>query len=346
MGRRIAFYGLSSELLRLSSRIPGSDSSYFVDEVLGAAYGAADLRRSSQPDSLTPMTSLEEAISSSTAVVFAPRYRSIEDPEARLQEIRSHLELLAPFLGDRTIVNALPVGFGENAQIEEFLAGRTGRAPRYVYAPVGPGGSIRYLGTRRGEAPGWLLEATKGEVMGVEEAEAAHVDHVISSMAPSIIRGVVARGPPVGYLRDAFSGALEAFLLGASADPGSSAHSLYTMVRRAFDEYARRLVLALKDSIRGIGMKISRARVAVLWTVDEASARGDEAWAFQRLREALASTFVDLSFVRSDRLLQLDRKDVAVVCTKQDEESLSRRRFDGRLIVRALYPAPEVEQQV
>jgi hypothetical protein len=342
MGRSTLFYGLSSELLRLSSRVPGRDGAYFVDEVLGVAYRASDVARSPQQDSLTPVASLDGALSSSSEVVFAPRYRSIEDPGPRLQEIRSHLEVLAPHLGDRTLINALPVGPGENSQIEEFIADRTGRPPRYVYAPVGPDGSVRYIGVRRGDAPGWLVEATGGEVMDVEDAEAAHIDWALSSAMPRLVRGVVARGPPVGYLRDAFAGVLEAFLVGAGADPGSSAHSVYSLVRRAFDEYSKRLTSSLKESIRGIGMRMSRARIAILWTLDEGSLRGEEPWAFGRLREALASTFVDLSHTRSDRLLQLEGRDVALVCTRRDEEALSARRFEGRLVVRVLYPRPEI----
>ncbi|MDP7982565.1 MAG: hypothetical protein ACP5G6_05625 [Conexivisphaera sp.] len=344
MARRVAFYGLSSELRRLPSRILGSLDLYFIDEVLCAAYTAADVKHAPQPDSLTPMISLEQALSSSSEVVFAPRYKSIEDPDARIQEIRSHLEILLPFLKGKTVINALPVGYGENSQMEEFIATRIGSAPEYVYAPIEPGGSIRYIGVREGNSPKWLLEATKGEVMGIEEAEAAHIDDALSSMMPALIRGVVAQGPPVGYLRDAFSGALESFLVGANADPGSSAYSVYTLVRRSFDEYMRRLTSSLKEAIRESGMKISRARIAVLWTPDEDSARGDELWVFEKVRELLTSTFVDVTFVRSDRLLQLDRKDVVLVGTKADEEALSRRKFEGRLIVRALYPRPEIER--
>jgi hypothetical protein len=344
MGRHIAFYGLSSELLNLSSRIPGSEGLYFVDEVLGAAYSAADLRRSSQLDSLTPMTSLEEAIGSSSDVVFAPRYRSIENPEARLQEIRSHLEVLAPFLGKKTVINALPVGLGENAQMEEFLSSRMDAKPVYIYAPIEPNGAIKYVGAHRDQVPKWLLEVTRGEVMDIEDVEAAHINNVLSQTVPLLVRGVAAQGPPVGYVQEAFSGALEAFLVGATADPGSSAYSVYSLVRRSFDEYAKRLIAALKEAIRGSGMKISRARIAVLWTLDEGSARGDELWAFERLREALASTFVDLNFMRSDRLLQMERKDVALICTKLDEDAFSRRRFEGRVVVRMLYPRPEVVQ--
>ena len=342
MARRIAFYGLSSELRRIAGRLSGSWELYFVDEVLCAAYRATDVGRVPQPDSLTPMISLEEAVSSSSEVVFAPRYRSIEDAEARLQEIRSHLEVLLPFLKGKTLVNALPVGRGENSQMLEFMSARMGEPPGYIYAPVGPGGSIRYLGARDEDVPEWLLRLADGEVLGVEEAEAAHIDGVLSSMMPALVRGVVATGPPVGYLRDAFSGILESFLVGANADPGSSAYSVYTLVRRTFDEYLRRLTSSLKDAIRESGMKISRARIAVLWTPDEDSARGEELWAFERVKEALTSAFVDVAFVRSDRPLQLERRDVVLVGTSADEEALSRRRFEGRLVARMLYPRPEI----
>ncbi len=339
-GRRVVFYGLPSELRGLSARAPGDP--LFVDEVLYTAYPAAEVGRAAQPDSLTPVVSLKEAIASATDIVFAPRYRSIEDPEARLQEIRSHLEVLAPFLDERVLINALPVGPGEGSQIEEFIAGRIGRRPRYVYAPVGPDGSVRYIGVREGDAPEWLLRATKGEVLGVEEAEAAHIGEVLSRSIPAIVRGVTGSGPPTGYMRDAFMGALESFLLGANADPGSSAYSLYTLVKRALEEYLKRLTSLLKDAIRGSGMKVSRARLLVLWTPDEGSARGDERWALEKLKGALSSSFVDVEFAGIEGLRGLERRDVIIVCTRRDEESLSRIRLEGRIMVRALYPRPEV----
>ena len=40
----------------------------------------------------------------------------------------------------------------------------------------------------------------------------------------------------------------------------------------------------------------------------------------------------------------MERKDVALICTKLDEDAFSRRRFEGRVVVRMLYPRPEVVQ--
>ncbi len=242
--------------------------------------------------------------------------------------------------GSPTIINMLPVGFGENSRLMALVESKTGRRPSYLYAPVflsGPSGVLGSSGDA--EIPGWLSDL--GEAIDLEEAERMHFGTVFSKVLPSFISASLGSGPSC-YIRDLARGMLESFLVGSTVEASNPLYNLHNFMRKSFTTYLKRLVSTIKQLLKEKGMKISRARILVSWSYDTRSARGEGTWALSRLKEALTSAFVDVSFEVPSRLT-LERRDLVLVCTPGDEEALmsSPRWLPGKILLKASVPEPE-----
>ena len=317
---------------------------YLIDEVMGVAY---HLEPGSPPttllstDSLTPILSAERALSSASTIVYVPKYTHIDDRRSRLNDLSWHMErIISSINGSPTMINMLPVGFGENSRLMALVESRTGRRPPYLYAPIflsGPSGVLGSSGDAK--IPGWLSDL--GEAVGLEEAERIHFGTVFSKVLPSFISASLGSGPS-GYIRDLARGMLESFLVGSTVEASNPLYNLHNFMRKSFTAYLKRLVSTIKQLLKERGMKISRARILVSWSYDARSARGEGAWALSRLKEALTSAFVDVSFESPSRLT-LEKRDLILICTPDDEKAIlsSSRWLLGKILLKASVPEPK-----
>lgn len=357
----LAVFGMSTEGYEIARRAAVNGASVFiVDESnLTAILLNAEIART-YPDISTlqedePIMSfipLQEAVSKSDLLFFAPRIRTqAHNIKANTQSLFK--DAVESVKVGASVVFCVPVGIGGNSEYISILQHETGlemgSEVLYYYYPIEDGRNppkmIGSADTKQNPALCALLrppepagEASDFSTLAVSEY--SHAMDVISRFAqistavefgqfvPDEIKRNIAEDPRVGdlYIDGMIGGMLDLRLLELSLVHTKPLQRLASLYGKIIDSYVTRFVERIRQIVRRSGMRTTKTKMIVLWSFDPHLLRGDRNMMMQILIERLRDWLADVEFSSEmpRGILASDLPIAILPCTSRDFETALR----------------------
>ena len=364
---KIVVYGLSTEGYALASEmaIKGADVR-IIDESMSSAISLnAEIAKTypnvsslKEDEPLLAMEPTDVAISKAQYLFFTPRIRKTgQDTKT---EVHSQFkEAVAGIKKNSSVVFALPTGFGgnnENIALLEHVTGfKTGKQAFYFYYPLAPAGErprvIGSFGGREDPALSELLGEGRGKkrFVAVSSAERFHAINVLSKFSKTcsvlevykhaqdeaIKKDLSSDSSEEVFLDDMVNGLFDLKSLNSSFEGTNTPMYLINGGIKGVDGYVKRLVDEIRRTLKRNEIKASRIRVALSWTLDPYTMRGDKIEVLETLTARLHDYISDVDVYEESNsdLFHTDKTTIILACSKPDFESVKKAKWDSDLII-------------
>ncbi|CAI9831656.1 MAG: hypothetical protein MPI95_07330 [Nitrosopumilus sp.] len=369
-GPRVTVFGYSTEGYAAASQMAakGADVRIIDESASSAVHLNADIAKTypdiaslKEDDVLLSMEPIDVAISKAKYLFFAPRIRKTG------QEIKAEVQLkfkdaIRPLKKGSSVVFSLPTGFGgngENAELLQHVTGfEAGRQIRYYYYPLEAGAPPpRVIGSHGGagdEVLAGLLATGKKTrpFAAVQASEHLHAMDIMTRLSAvcnvlevcRYSRGDLTREDiPDDDLHDIFldgmmGGIFDMRALAASIETSNSLLYLINSGIKGVDGYVSRLINEIRAVLKKNEMKAAKTKVAISWKIDRYAMRGDRLAVLDILMSKLRDYFGDVEAYKDpgSDIFHTDKTTIAVACSKQDYEHITRTcKGSDMLVVRA-----------
>ncbi|MEM2873717.1 MAG: hypothetical protein QXD82_06090 [Nitrososphaerales archaeon] len=371
MSKRLApvtIFGLSTEGYKIASSLSSYNlQTTIVDENLnvGMQLKRDILERFDsvaallEDEALLGLEPIEDAISKAKCLFFTPKIR-IREMEAK-STIGLRLKTIVKNLSKGTvIVNTLPTSYGgnrENVSLIEKLTGlEAGVSFDYIYAPLVPGtNKPLVLGSIKVNADKALIELLKSaltdvpKILPLQLAELIYSKHIIEKYNSIITEleffEMLDKESKLAlkdftknheiYLESMVDNLFDIKVIADALKTGEPMRYMVTGILKSLESYFKYVVNEVHSIIRDEGLKASRTRILVVWSIDPFEIRGDKTSTLNTLVERLhdcvgdIATFNTIPYLRALRLesgmkmglpLSMDKENVILACSKDDFE--------------------------
>jgi len=364
----ITIFGLSTEGYKIASSLSSYDlQTTIIDENLNVGM---QLKREIlekfdsvaallEDEALLGLEPIEEAISKAKCLFFTPKIR-IREMEAR-STVGLRLKSIAKNLSKGTVfVNTLPTSYGgnkENVSLIEKLTGlEAGVSFDYIYAPLSPRtNKPMVLGSIRVDLDKALTESLKSaltdapKILPLHLAELLYSKYIIKKYNSIVteFESFKMLGKTGKVSLKSFAEDREVYLenmvenlfdIKVTADTLKTGEPIWYMVSgilKSLESYFKYIINEVRSIIKDEGLKASRTRILVVWSIDPFEIRGDKTSALSTLVEKLhdcvgdIATFNTMPYLQALRLepgikrglpLSVDKDNIILACSKDDFE--------------------------
>ncbi len=375
---KIVVYGLSTEGYGIASQlaIKGADV-YIIDESTPSAISLkAEIAKTypnvsslKEDEPLLAMEPIEVAISKADYLFFTPRIRKTG------QDIKTEIhskfkDAVAPMKKNSSVVFTLPTGFGgnnENISLLEHVTGLTvGKQISYFYYPLSDISEqpkiIGSFNAKEDSVLSELLSTGKKEkkFSAISSSEHFHAIHVLSRFSSlcSVLEVCKYAQDEITkkdlstddfqqtYLDNMIENLLDLKTLGTSFEGANTLMYLINGSVKGIDGYIKRLIDEIRSTLKKNDLKASRTKIAISWTIDQHSMRGDKIEMLQTLTSKLRDYIGDVEAYEDPNfdLFHSDKKTIVIACSQKDFETIEKSKQNSELIIVKANPLCEILQ--
>jgi hypothetical protein len=369
----VTIFGLSTEGYKIASSLSSYNlQTTIVDENLnvGMHLKRDILERFDsvaallEDEALLGLEPIEDAISKAKCLFFTPKIR-IKDAEAK-SIISSRLKSIVKNLSKDTIfVNTLPTGYGgnrENVSLIEKLTGlKAGVSFDYLYAPLSPRtnrplvlGSIR---VDLGEALIDFLRSALTDtpkILPLHLAELLYSKYIIKNYNSIVTElelfQILSKEEKTAlksftedneiYLETMVENLFDIKIISDTLKTGEPMRYMVSGVLKSLDNFLKYITNEVRSVIKDEGLKASRTRILVVWSIDPFEIRGDKMSTLsslvERLRDCVGdiATFDTMPYLKALRPesgikrglpLPTDKNNIILTCSKNDFDLVFKR---------------------
>ena len=377
-GTKIVVYGLSTEGYAIACQMAmkGADV-YIIDESNPSAISLKaeiakiypNVTSLKEDEPLLAMEPIDVAISKAQYLFFTPRIRKTgQDIKT---EIHSKFKDATNSLKkNSSVVYTLPTGFGgnnENISLLEHVTGlEIGKQISYFYYPLeDQSQQPKTIGSFNGKEDtklSELLSTGKKEkkFVAISSSEHFHAIHVLSRFSSlcSILEVCKYAQDDITkndlssddfqeiFLDDMVTGLYDLKSLGSSFEGANTLMYLINGSVKGIDGYIKRLIDEIRTTLKKNDLKASRTKIAISWTLDQHSMRGDKIEMLQNLTSRLRDYIGDVEAYEDPHLdlFHSDKTTIVVACSKSDFENIEKNKKDSSLIIVKANPLCETIQ--
>ena len=367
VGVKVVVFGLSTEGYALACQmaIKGADVSIIDESTPSAISLKSDIAKTypnvsslKEDEPLLSMEPIDVAISKAKYLFFTPRIRKTGQ-DTKTEVNSKFKEAISSLKKGSSVIYNLPTGFGgnnENISLLEHVTGfEVGKSISYFYYPLGdPSQTPTVIGSFNGQEDsklGELLTSGKKEKKFVALSSAEHF-HAINTLSRfsglcSILevcrfaRDDVTKNDLTSdkfndiFLDDMINGLYDLRSLGSSFEGANTLMYLINGSLKGIDGYIKRLIDEIRSTLKKNDLKASRTKIALSWTLDQHTMRGDKIEMLENLTLRLRDYIGDVETYEGPNfdLFHSDKTTVVIVCSKFDYENIMKKRKDTDLIM-------------
>ena len=377
-GTKIVVYGLSTEGYAIACQMAmkGADV-YIIDESNPSAISLKaeiakiypNVTSLKEDEPLLAMEPIDVAISKAQYLFFTPRIRKTgQDIKT---EIHSKFKDATNSLKkNSSVVYTLPTGFGgnnENISLLEHVTGlEIGKQISYFYYPLeDQSQQPKTIGSFNGKEDtklSELLSTGKKEkkFVAISSSEHFHAINALSRFSSlcSILEVCKYAQDDITkndlssddfqeiFLDDMVTGLYDLKSLGSSFEGANTLMYLINGSVKGIDGYIKRLIDEIRTTLKKNDLKASRTKIAISWTLDQHSMRGDKIEMLQNLTSRLRDYIGDVEAYEDPHLdlFHSDKTTIVVACSKSDFENIEKNKKDSSLIIVKANPLCETIQ--
>lgn len=364
----IAIFGLSTEGYKIASSLSSYDlQTTIIDENLnvGMQLKREILERFDsvaallEDEALLGLEPIEDAIGKAKCLFFAPKIRAREIEIKSIAGLR--LKSIVKNLSKGTVfVNTLPTSYGGNQEnvslIEKFTGLEAGVSFDYIYAPLSPKTNEPIvLGSIRVDMDKAVIESLKSaltdapKILPLQLAELLYSKYIIkkynsivtefelfkmSGKASKVALKSFTEGREV-YLENIVENLFDIKVIADTLKTGEPMGYMVSGILKSLESYFKYLINEVRSVIKDEGLKASRTRILVVWSIDPFEIRGDKTSALSNLVEKLhdcvgdIATFNTVPYLQALRIgsgmrrglpFSTDKNDIILACSKDDFE--------------------------
>ena len=357
---RVVVYGFSTEGYSIASQMIdlGADV-YMVDESTASAVSLKPEIAKTYPDvaslfedeQLMKMEPVKVAVSQARYLFFAPRIRKT-GPEAKIEINSKFKDATAHLPEGSSFICNIPVGLGGNAEYISLLKHVTGmnvgRQVSYYYYPLEGQSMPDMIGASSGkedaELSRLLSAGTEKQFVTISSAERAHVVDILSRFSrlvstievyKRVNEDAVVNHNTHGeiFLDTMIGGFFDLRLINDSQEDIKAIQYLINGGLRGIEGYIKRLVDTIRSTIKENGLKVSRTNIAIAWSLDQHSMRGDKIEAFQSLSSRLRDYTGKVDEYAGLNNFHTDKTTLVVACSRSDYDQINEAQHDDNTII-------------
>ncbi len=378
VGAKVVVYGLSTEGYSLACQmaIKGADVQ-IIDETTPSAISIkADIAKTypnvsslKEDEPLLAMEPIEVAISKAKYLFFTPRIRKTgqdtkTEVHSKFKDATNHLKK-----GSSVIYN-LGTGFGgnnENISLLEHVTGlEVGKSISYYYFPISDlTNTPNVIGSFNNNKDEMLAEflssgKKKKKFVALSSSEHFHAINILTRFSGlcSILEvckfaqddntksDLISDDFNDIFLDDMINELYDLRSLGASFEGANTLMYLVNGSIKGIDGYIKRLIDEIRSTLKKNDLKASRTKIALSWTLDPHSMRGDKIEMLRNLITRLRDYIGDVEAYEGQNfdLFHSDKTTVVVVCSRYDYENIMKKQKDADLIMIKTNPLCEIIQ--
>ena len=148
------------------------------------------------------------------------------------------------------------------------------------------------------------------------------------------------------FLDNMTGGLLDLKSLGSSFEGTNTLMYLINGSVKGIDGYIKRLIDEIRSTLKKNDLKASRTKIALSWTLDQHTMRGDKIEMLQNLTSKLRDYIGDVEAYEDPNfdLFHSDKTTIVVACSKSDYENLKKTEKNSDLIIVKANPLCETIQ--
>ena len=377
-GLKVVVYGLSTEGYAIASQmaLKGADV-YIIDESNPSAISLKaeiakiypNVTSLKEDEPLLAMEPIDVAISKAQYLFFTPRVRKTgQDIKT---EIHSKFKDASSSLKKNScVVYTLPTGFGgnnENISLLEHITGlEIGKQISYFYYPLeNLNQQPKMIGSFNGKEDTKLSDLlSKGKeekkFVAISSSEHFHAINVLSRFSSlcSILevckyaqdettkKDLSSDEFQEIFLDDMVTGLHDLKSLGSSFEGANTLMYLINGSVKGIDGYIKRLIDEIRSTLKKNDLKASRTKIAISWTLDQHSMRGDKMEMLQNLTSRLRDYIGDVEAYEDPHLdlFHSDKTTIVIACSKSDFQNIEKNKKDSNIIIVKANPLCETIQ--
>ena len=374
MKENVVFYGLSTEGYYLASQIvingadvriidESSSSAILLNPEIAKTYTNVKSLRDDEP--LLAMEPSNIAISKAKYLFFTPRIRKTGDDLKT--EISSKFKAAVKELKEgSSVINCLPTGFSGNNENISFLKHITGfeagKSISYFYFPVQDLnkipeviGSLKKTDERKILS---LLKINKKErkLIDISSAEYLHAINTIQRFSSlcSVLEicqfvksdtrhSVLFNDFRNIYLDDMITGLYDLRTLGSSFESSQTLMYLINGSIRGISGYIKRLIDAIRITLKKNELKAARTKIVLSWTLDANEMRGDRIEILNTIASKLRDYIGDIETSSGTAdLFHHDKTTIIIACSNFDYNEIMKSQKEENIFVIKANPLCEI----
>ena len=362
---KVVFYGLSTEGYYLASQMvingaevriidESSSSAILLNPEIAKTYPNVKSLREDEP--LLSMEPSNIAISKAEYLFFTPRIRKTGDDLKT--EINSKFKAAIGGLKEGTsIINCLPTGFNGNNDNMSFLKHITGfeagKSISYFYFPVQDLNKIpEVVGSLKKTSEKKVLSLLKidkkeRKLVDISSAEYLHAINTIQRFSSlcSILEickfvkndtrhSILFNDFRNIYLDDMINGLYDLRMLGSSFESSQTLMYLINGSVRGITGYIKRLIDAIRITLKKNELKAARTKIVLSWTLDANEMRGDKIEILNTISSKLHDYIGDIeTSAGTADLFHHDKTTIVIACSSFDYNEIKDSQKDEDIFV-------------
>ena len=364
---KVVVYGLSTEGYSIASQmaIKGADV-YIIDESTPSAISLkAEIAKTypnvsslKEDEPLLAMEPIDVAISKAQYLFFTPRIRkSGQDIKT---EIHSKFkDAVTSLKKNSSVIFALPTGFGgndENISLLEHVTGfEIGKQISYYYYPLqNMEQQPKIIGSFNGKKDAKLSELLavgkkEKKFVAISSSEHFHAIGVLSGFSSlcsilEVCKYAQDETTKQDLSSDEFqeifldsmtSGLFDLKSLGTSLEGASTLMHLINASVKGIDGYIKRLIDEVRFTLKKNELKAAKTKIALSWTLDQHSMRGDKIEMLRNLTSKLRDYISDVEAYEDPNfdLFHSDKTTIVIACSQLDFDNIKKTKHDSNVII-------------
>lgn len=373
---KVVIFGLSTEGYTLASQMAIKGATvYIVDESTPSAillnaevaktYPNVSALKEDEP--LLSMEPIDVAISKAKYLFFTPRIRKTGQ-DLKTEIFQKFKDAITSLKKNSSIIVCLPTGVDGNNEYISFLEHVTGfhvgRQISYFYYPLedpyDAPDTIGSFHTKTDDVLADLLATgtAKKKFVALSSSEYFHIITALSrfSAISSVLevckyakkeipkQDFVPSGFQNVFLDEMLGGLFDLKSLGTSYEGPNTLMYLINTSTKGINTYVKRLVDTTRMMLKDNNLKASKTKIALSWTLDPYSIRGDKLAMLETLKIKLGDYIGDVeAYVdQGSQMFLDDRVTIVIVCSKFDADLLEKSSSDSNLIIIKANPLCEI----
>ena len=371
---KVVFYGLSTEGYYLASQMvingaevriidESSSSAILLNPEIAKTYPNVKSLKEDEP--LLSMEPSKIAISKAEYLFFTPRIRKTGDDLKT--EINSKFKAAIKELKEgSSVINCLPTGFNGNNDNMSFLKHITGfeagKSISYFYFPVQDLNKIpEVVGSLKKTSEKKVLSLLKidkkeRKLIDISSAEYLHAINTIQRFSSlcSILEvckfvkndtkhSVLFNNFRNIYLDDMITGLYDLRTLGSSFESSQTLMYLINGSVRGITGYIKRLIDAIRITLKKNELKAARTKIVLSWTLDANEMRGDRIEILNTIASKLRDYIGDIeTSAGAADLFQHDKTTIIIACSNFDYNEIMKSQKEENIFVIKANPLCEI----
>ena len=371
---KVVFYGLSTEGYYLASQMvingaevriidESSSSAILLNPEIAKTYPNVKSLKEDEP--LLSMEPSKIAISKAEYLFFTPRIRKTGD-DLKTEINSKFKDAIEELKEGSSVINCLPTGFNGNNDNMSFLKHITGfeagKSISYFYFPVQDLNKIpEVVGSLKKTSEKKVLSLLKidkkeRKLVDISSAEYLHAINTIQRFSSlcSVLEvckfvkndtkhSVLFNNFRNIYLDDMITGLYDLRTLGSSFESSQTLMYLINGSVRGITGYIKRLIDAIRITLKKNELKAARTKIVLSWTLDANEMRGDRIEILNTIASKLRDYIGDIeTSAGAADLFQHDKTTIIIACSNFDYNEIMKSQKEEDIFVIKANPLCEI----